>query len=89
MKWGKVHNKKKITKRYKFWQGIYELRHGIASAAGIPEEYILGTNVKANAKTLDKIREMNKIFVKFWNLQTKRLPRRLKKKYRTSLYKSK
>ena len=82
MKWGKVYNKQKVTERYKFWQSIYKLRQGIASAAKVPEEYILGANVKVSTETLDKIREINKIFVEFWNLQTRRLPRKLKKKFR-------
>ena len=82
MKWGKVYNKQKVTERYKFWQSIYKLRQGIASAARVPEEYILGTNVKVSTGTIDEIREMNKVFVEFWNLQTRELPRKLKKKYR-------
>ena len=82
MKWGKVYNKKKVTRRHKFWQSIYKLRQGIASAVGIPEEYLLGTDVKVNTGALNKIREINKIFIEFWNLQTRKLPRKLKKKFR-------
>lgn len=87
MKWGKVYNKQKVTERYKFWQNIYKLRQGIASAAMVPEEYILGTNVKVSTGTIDEIKEMNKVFVEFWNLQTRKLPRKLKKKYR-KIYRS-
>ena len=87
MKWGKGYNKQKVTERYKFWQSIYKLRQGIASAAMIPEEYIFRANVKISTGTIDEIKEMNKAFVEFWNLQTRRLPRKLKKKYR-KIYRS-
>ena len=82
MNWGKIYNKRRITRRYGYWQSIYKLRQDLASAAMVPEEYILGTNVEVSTGTLDEIKEMNKIFIEFWNLQTRGLPRKLKKRYR-------
>ena len=87
MKWGKIHNKKKVTRRYKYWKSIYGLRQGIASAAGVPERYILGANVKVSEETFNEIEEMNLIFIDFWKLSTRNLPRKLKKKYR-KIYRS-
>ena len=84
MKWGRVHNKKKVTQRYKFWQSVYKFRQDMTVAARIPENLLFETDIKSEGSGFFKkmVKMIKRDFINARNEETKNLPRKLKKKYR-------